>query len=55
MPSPQDSADQAGPPPKRFLIAAGTSKYKNMPADRQLPSVTDDLSRIVGLFVDQLG
>jgi Caspase domain len=54
MRSPPDSADQAEPPPKRFLIAAGTSIYKKMP-DRPLPSVEGDLSRIVGLFVGKLG
>ena len=55
MRSPPDSADHAEPRPKRFLIAAGTSRYKNMPEDRQLPSVEDDLSRIVKLFQGEFG
>ena len=55
MPLPPDSADQAAPRPRRYLIAAGTSKYKNMPEDRQLPSVKDDLRRIVKLFQGEFG
>ena len=55
MPSPPDSADPAGPRPKRFLIAAGTAKYENLPEERQLPSVEDDLHRIVELFQCKLG
>ena len=50
MPSPPDSADQAAPRPRRYLIAAGTSRYKNMPPDRQLPSVNEDLRRIASIF-----
>ena len=55
MRSPPDFADHAEPRPKRFLIAAGTSRYKNMPEGRQLPSVKQDLSRIVKLFEGEFG
>ena len=49
------SADPAEAPPRRFLIATGTAKYRLLPEDCQLPSVAGDLRRIVTLFVDKLG
>jgi WD40 repeat protein len=35
---------------RRFLIAAGTAKYDKLPEDQQLPSVYQDLARIVDCF-----
>jgi WD40 repeat protein len=35
---------------RRFLIAAGTARYNHLPEDQQLPSVADDLARIVTSF-----
>jgi hypothetical protein len=55
MPSPPDSAERADPRPRKFLIAAGTARYRFLPESRQLPSVESDLRRIVKLFVDKLG
>ena len=53
MRSRQDS-DAESPAPKdrerRYLIAAGTAHYKYLPEDAQLPSVRDDVQRIVDCF-----
>ena len=35
---------------RRFLIAAGTARYDHLREDEQLPSVCDDLTRLVGCF-----
>ncbi len=42
------------PQQRRFLIAAGTSDYKHLPKDAQLPSVRQDLARIRKLFCETL-
>src|SRR4051812_17951439 len=54
MPSPVDSPPDIVPQPRRFLIAAGTSDYKHLPKDAQLPSVRQDLARIRKLFCETL-
>ena len=55
MPSPQDSADEPDRQGRRFLIAAGTARYKHLPDDAQLPSVSEDIRLIVDLFTKKLG
>jgi WD40 repeat protein len=55
VPSPQDSQPEQAPKERRYLIAAGTSHYKNLGADCELPAVKDDIRRIVELFTARLG
>ena len=54
MPSPVASADDSESRGKLFLIAAGTASYDHLEGD-QLPSLKDDLDRIVKLFTGDLG
>lgn len=39
----------------RYFIAIGTADYDHLPHDAQLPSVRDDLARMVQLFINELG
>src|SRR5256885_1440085 len=39
---------------RAFLIAAGTARYHHLGESASLSSVKDDLTRIVGLFTEQL-
>src|SRR5271154_3856966 len=55
MPSPPASLDDTSTHGKLFLIAAGTARYDHLPAEDQLLSVNEDLSRIVDLFTTKLG
>jgi Caspase domain len=53
MPSPPDSPPEppaAGDQPRRFLIAAGASRYELLGADDQLPLVDGEVERITRLF-----
>jgi len=55
MPSPPASTDDTSTHGQLFLIAAGTATYDHLSDDEQLPSVNDDLRRIVDLFTTRLG
>jgi len=55
MPSPPGSAEEPNGQERRFLIAAGTARYAQLPENAQLPSVQDDIRRLVDLFTRRLG
>ena len=55
MPSPPAWIDDTSTHGKLFLIAAGTARYDHLPDEEQLPSVNDDLRRIVEFFTTRLG
>ena len=50
MRSPEDSRAEESLQARRYLIAAGTAHYENLPDDAQLLSVEEDLRRLVDLF-----
>ena len=53
MPSPQDSKAEETEDGRRFLIVAGTAHYTFLTPEEQLPSVPEDLQRMVALFTER--
>src|SRR5437868_656094 len=55
MSSPPASVETPDPPGRRFLIAAGTARYRFLPEDEQLPSIDEALRLVIDLFTGKLG
>lgn len=55
MLSPPPSTERPDPPGRRFLIAAGTACYQNLPEDEQLPGVEEAVRLVAELFTGKLG
>jgi hypothetical protein len=53
--SPHGFDGERSPEGRRYLIAAGVSRYNRLRWSSDLPSVKDDLTRIVELFVGRFG
>jgi WD40 repeat protein len=43
------------PDARRYFIAIGVARNRNLPEEYMLPSVTDDVARLGGLFCDRFG